>query len=545
MTTFALTPFQFLLSDLSQIETGVAELFGTTFTLEDTEAITIVDNGDNTFFAPGVAFNDVLRDSVDPDPLTVQRVTFLEFTDTEDDEQVFRTAVIIPAAFAFTFVLPIDEATGTVRGSMPTGVYTGTVIDGFDETLTYNTAPAAQDDAFALAGRQTGIDGLDLFADNGAGVDADPDGDAFSLTAINGDPLPGDGVVTLPSGAVVTVGEDGGFAYVRGGPAGLVDSFVYTITDAFGATGEATVTVTVGVSLGDPAGEVVATTLDAAAAGPAIALGASDALLVEGARFDRAAVTVTPTATGATLTIDGADVDLEGDFTGGDFIVSTLSDGTLVEFVDFAPALVDLQAVADDAINGVASFDFLTGDGQKTFSAVFEQTGASFNNAIGSYVIAPDGSIGGAQLLFDDAKAAAEGDRVDIGVVPDGHVLGFFLIQDGARRIDALSASDSFEFVDGPGAANALTSAQADVALLRNGVALDATVLHSVDRLNFDEAPQVLSGAAADGSGRLFLGFEDLTLFQTFDADEFDFDTSDRDFNDVTMFVEVDALLAA
>lgn len=544
MSTFTLTPFSFLLSDLSQVETGVAEIFGTTFALADTETITIVDNGDNTFFTSGAAFNDVLRDSVDPDPLTVSRIAFLEFTDVDDEENVFRTAVIVPAASAFTFVLAINEDTGTVRGAMPAGTYKGAVIEDFAETLIYNTAPAPTADSFELAGRQSALTGLSLFADNGAGADADPDGDAFSIVSVNGVALPGGGAVTLASGAAVTVGADGAFTYTRGGAAGVVDSFVYGVQDVFGASGSAAVTVTVGIKLGDASGDVVSTTLDAAAAGPAIALGAGDAISFEGARFGRSAVEVTPGAGGATLTIDGRAVALEGDFTGGDFIVSTGSGATLVEFVGFAPDLADEVAVATADINGVASFDYLTGDGAKSYSAVFQQSVANFANAVGSYVISPDGAISDVKLLFANAKTAANGDVANIGGVADGHVLGFFLIQNGANQIAGLSTSDTFQFTDGAANANVLTSDRADVTLVRNGSAVDVTVLHSIDQLNFDGASQVLSGAVNDGSGRLFVGFEDLTLFQSFDAGDFAYDKSDFDFNDVTMFVQASELAA-
>ena len=62
-----------------------------------------------------------------------------------------------------------------------------------------NDAPTAQDDALATDNDAT-LSG-DLFADNGSGVDVDPDGDAITVTQIDGVAVTNGETVTLGSGA--------------------------------------------------------------------------------------------------------------------------------------------------------------------------------------------------------------------------------------------------------------------------------------------------------------------------------------------------------
>lgn len=82
--------------------------------------------------------------------------------------------------------------------------------------------------------------------------DADPDGDSFTLSAVNGQPAAVGQTITLASGALLTVNADGSFSYDPNGAwdsldAGEVarESFTYTVTDARGASDTATATVTI------------------------------------------------------------------------------------------------------------------------------------------------------------------------------------------------------------------------------------------------------------------------------------------------------------
>ncbi len=98
-----------------------------------------------------------------------------------------------------------------------------------------NDAPILQADVFSTAADKafTG----NLFADNGNGIDSDPDGDTLAVTNI--------GIQATTLGGVVTVVSNGDFAYIP--PVGLSgdDSFTYTVSDGNGGTATRTVSITV------------------------------------------------------------------------------------------------------------------------------------------------------------------------------------------------------------------------------------------------------------------------------------------------------------
>ena len=114
-----------------------------------------------------------------------------------------------------------------------------------------NDAPSAADDAFFTSEDHVLVG--NLFADNGSGIDDDPNADPIRISAIDGVPIDGDAEVLLASGATVTVHADGSFSYVAGiSHDGLADGidvqdgFAYTVADPRGETDEATVAVVVG-----------------------------------------------------------------------------------------------------------------------------------------------------------------------------------------------------------------------------------------------------------------------------------------------------------
>ena len=110
----------------------------------------------------------------------------------------------------------------------------------------------AQNDAVGTA-EDTAITTGSVFANNGSGLDNDPDGGAFLVTAVSGGTLGTQ--LTLPSGALLTLNADGTFSY---DPNHLFDYLPtlgsgasnLTITDTFSyaITGGDTATVTVTVS---------------------------------------------------------------------------------------------------------------------------------------------------------------------------------------------------------------------------------------------------------------------------------------------------------
>lgn len=128
-----------------------------------------------------------------------------------------------------------------------------------------NDAPIAANDLLRTDDR-TAIT-ASIFADNGAGVDRDPDS-AFTVTSINGDSALVGTEITLPSGALVTISANGdatfdpngAFNTLNAGEQGT-EQLTYTISDAQGATDQATVVFTVdGVTntiLGTPGNDLI------------------------------------------------------------------------------------------------------------------------------------------------------------------------------------------------------------------------------------------------------------------------------------------------
>ncbi|MDH3500047.1 MAG: Ig-like domain-containing protein, partial [Acidimicrobiia bacterium] len=114
-----------------------------------------------------------------------------------------------------------------------------------------NDAPHAADDHF-LANETELLVG-NLFDDNGAGRDDDPNADPIKVTAVDGAPVDHTLEIALASGAVVTVYEDGSFSYQAsarhegmGEGSAVADGFAYTVADPKGKTDDAAVAVTVG-----------------------------------------------------------------------------------------------------------------------------------------------------------------------------------------------------------------------------------------------------------------------------------------------------------
>ena len=135
------------------------------------------------------------------------------------------------------------------EGETATETFTYTVNDGDEATVTLTIeadVPSdgiANDDAFALDADATIGDGLSLFAENGGEADVEGDDGALVITAVNGVEANVGVSITLASGALLTVNEDGTFSYDPNGafddlPEGdtATDTFTYTVNGADDAT---------------------------------------------------------------------------------------------------------------------------------------------------------------------------------------------------------------------------------------------------------------------------------------------------------------------
>jgi hypothetical protein len=119
--------------------------------------------------------------------------------------------------------------------------------------------PVAQDDIESVAANATLSD--NVLTNNGNGADSDPNGDPLTVVQVNLTAFTPGTPITLPSGALLTMSDNGNYVYDPNGAfdglalgATADDSFSYTITDGQGGNATATVTVTVsGVAVGNSA----------------------------------------------------------------------------------------------------------------------------------------------------------------------------------------------------------------------------------------------------------------------------------------------------
>jgi len=198
-----------------------------------------------------------------------------------------------------------------------------------------NTPPEAFDDAFSV--NQLGVINGDVRADNGAGADADPDGDALTVIALSTGAVGDRQLVTDPAGFVLgeaTVSADGTLVFdadagTRAMPAGASRSaeFVYTISDGEGGEASASVTITVnGLNDAPEALDDAAVTDE----DTPVTIDQAD-LLANDTDIDGDALSVTAVTDGANgsavLNADGSvTYTPDADFHGADALTYTISD---------------------------------------------------------------------------------------------------------------------------------------------------------------------------------------------------------------------------
>ncbi|MEL6435207.1 MAG: putative Ig domain-containing protein [Pseudomonadota bacterium] len=185
---------------------------------------------------------------------------FFDDPDTNDqDELEFSIAnpgdlppwiTITPEGVIQTNNVPSDASQGGPNGdgNYPIEVEVSDGDETFTTTVNYsfgNLPPEAVNDDYTLD-EDTAliIDVLNGILDN----DSDADGDPLTITQVNGQTFNDGQQVTLASGALVTVNDDGSFTYDPNGQFESLgpndtgtDSFTYEITDGEGLTSSATV----------------------------------------------------------------------------------------------------------------------------------------------------------------------------------------------------------------------------------------------------------------------------------------------------------------
>ena len=217
----------------------------------------------------------------------------------------------------------------------------------------------------------------------------------------------------------------------------------------------------------------------------------------------------------------------------------------LVERTD----IYDLAPPRDDAL-GVADGD-LSVSYQTTAHITFQSTGAGYDNSLGFYSIAADGTIQAVEMAFANVKDYNAGSAYDVNLpgTPDTD-FGFFIVANGAKKNHDYSKMDldhgEFRFVYdyGKGTERAANIAdnENDVKLVFYGdngsenviVGSNNHIYHSTTRdgatnLNGDDAVHVVSGLVdGNDTSTLRIGFEDLP------------NLGDADYNDVVFDLSVD-----
>ncbi|NBD31951.1 MAG: hypothetical protein GVY17_02990 [Cyanobacteria bacterium] len=204
-------------------EGGTATVTVTTTDIDDGESV------DYTISGTGIEnadFNVPLTGTIEINDNTGTLEILIEDDALAEGEEIFNTAISFEGEED-----AIDE-TETV------------IIDG-------NLPPVAVDDEVSTD-EETLLSG-DVFAENPNEEDRDPDDDELLVTAVNGIEADVGSQIELPSGALLTLNEDGTFDYKPNGQFESLneeddpetDTFNYTISDGNGGTDSADVTVTI------------------------------------------------------------------------------------------------------------------------------------------------------------------------------------------------------------------------------------------------------------------------------------------------------------
>ena len=249
--------------------------------------------------------------------------------------------------------------------------------------------------------------------------------------------------------------------------------------------------------------------------------GAGDRIVVQSSDIHRPDFQITGTGAATVVQFAAGTIALTAGRANGDLMVAHSGTDSIITYQGYLATLDEGKAVDAAAVNGIANQPYLTGDTSTAFTVRVEALSrAAYDNTLGVYEIdTATGAISDVRIVAGNVKTAS---TISVTGVDVGHQLGFFLVQDGAHTLSAAVLSST---------SLSLISQGGHLVLANNGTAVaGATTFFSHDAsANIDGFAHVLSGVAADGSGDLRIGFEDLVRSGS---------SSDNDFQDVVLTVE-------
>ena len=321
-------------------------------------------------------------------------------------------------------------------------------------------APVAQPDAFTITESGT-IVGGNLFASNGSGADADPDGPPLSISAVNGSGGNVGSQITLASGALLTVNANGTFNYNPNGAflptptpgSGASntpghDSFTYTLSGGN--------TVTVAITL---------TGLD------------TDDLLLGTAGID-----ILIAGIGNDRLVGGASND---QLNGGSGVDTAEVSGAVTSFADTVSGWTIVSADGSDVLDGV---EIVEAPGQRTLlvgATAFATIQAAFDNAeTGNIIRLAAGTHIGAATYSDTGLTVISqpGAVINATFTPAG---GQGITVIGAGAADSITTGGGNDDLNGGGGVDALAGGGGD------------------DRYHVDNAADSVTEGAAGGFDRV------------------------------------------
>ncbi|MEM7680138.1 MAG: type I secretion C-terminal target domain-containing protein, partial [Pseudomonadota bacterium] len=204
--------------------------------------------------------------------------------------------------------------------------------------------------------------------------------------------------------------------------------------------------------------------------------------------------------------------------------------------------------VSEGDVNFGLKSDSLNVDFDATATLTFREGFAGYNNSLGVYNIAEDGTIGSASILWGNVKDAGIdiSHQIDLPVSENGGTYGFFIISNGDRVNDGydgldISDPDNIQFIYDYGGAgerpatvyddgNSVSVVYNDgvTELALNGPHYHTTTTDGSVSINSDGEVHTISGSILDGNEEVLrIGFEDLT------------NLGDADFEDVLFDLDV------